>query len=134
MPEGHFGGGGSVFWTIKTDPTRSTRKLSLKQTLDNGVYTENGTDRSQGAGYGRNFVISFLPPKGVAAEEFIRDFSRYAMPKGGRVQFSLPIERQPEVAKEMYRPQIVVGWGRFRGVPGTSGISRRPKSTRRRSR
>ena len=114
MAEGNFGGGGSVLWTIKTDELKSVGDLSLKQTLDKGTFTENGTDRSEGAAYGRSFVVSILPPQGMTPEEFIRNFSRIAEPSEGRVQFRLRIE-QP-AAGAAYRPQVQVGWGRFPGA------------------
>jgi hypothetical protein len=123
MAEGNFGGGGSVLWTIKTDELRSLGDLSLKHILDKGMFTENGTDRSEGAAYGRSFVISFLPPQGVSPQEFIKNFYRIAEVNGDRVQFKLAIE-QP-AAGASYTPQIQVGWGRFPGAdqdpfPGTA--------------
>jgi hypothetical protein len=114
MAEGNLGGGGSVLWTIKTDELRSIGDITLRQALDKGTFTENGTDRSEGAAYGRSFVVSILPPQGVTPEEFIRSFSRIAEAREGRVQFRLRIE-QP-AAGAAYRPQIQVGWGRFPGA------------------
>lgn len=123
MAEGNFGGGGSVLWTIKTDELRSLGDLSLKHLLDKGLFIENGTDRSEGAAYGRSFVISILPPKGMSPEEFIKNFSRFAEAKEGRVQFRLAIE-QPTVDAP-YQPQVQVGWGRFPGAdePPFSGTA-----------
>jgi hypothetical protein len=114
MAEGNFGGGGSVLWTIKTDELRSLGDLSLKHDLDKGMFTEHGTDRSEGAAYGRNFVISFLPPRGLSPQEFIKNFSRYAQAKGERVEFKLVIEQSE--AGATYKPQVQVGWGRFPGA------------------
>jgi hypothetical protein len=113
MPEGIFTGGGSVLWTIKTDATRDTSDLALKQTLDNGMFTVNGIDRSDGAAYGKNFVISILPPEGTSAEAFLKR----AKIVDGRVQFVLEIQRQPRVGdQDQYKPQIRVSWGRSVGA------------------
>jgi len=121
MADAHFGGGGSVFWRITTDKLRSPADLTLNHVFDNSLFTENGVDRSEGAAYETNFLISILPPKGVSAEEFIRDFSsKYAQAVNGRVQFTLPIPR-PE--GQQYIPQISVGWGSF--VAGTPDPTRR---------
>jgi hypothetical protein len=114
MAEGNFGGGGSVLWAIKTDELTSLGDLTLKHALDKGMFTENGTDRSEGAAYGRSFVISILPPQGMTPEEFIRNFSRLAEAREGRVQFRLRIEQPAPGAP--YKPQIQVGWGRFPGA------------------
>ena len=114
MAEGNFGGGGSVLWEIKTDELRSLGDLSFKHELDKGRFSENGTDRSEGAAAGRNFVVSILPPQGVTPEEFIRNFSRIAQAREGRVQFRLRIEES--AAGKPYTPQIQVGWGRFPGA------------------
>lgn len=116
MAEGNFGGGGSVIWTIRTDQLRSPTDLSLKHSLDKGVFLENGTDASETAAYGSNFVIRFLPPRDVTAEEFIKNFSRYAHVKDGRVEFKLRIEDPKTQAADQYRPQIQVGWGQFPGA------------------
>jgi hypothetical protein len=119
-----FGGGGSVFWTIKTDELKSPSELTLKQTLEKSTWTESGTDRSESAAYGKNFVVSILPPRGVTPEEFIKNFGRYAQAKEGRVQFRLEIVK-PQ-SQEPYKPQILVGWGRFSGA----GQNPRKKATR----
>ncbi len=123
MAEGNFGGGGSVLWTIKTDQLRSPGDLSLKHVLDRGMFTEDGIDRSDGAAVGKSFVISVLPPKGMSPEEFIKNFSRLAEAKEGRVQFRLAI--QDRAADGSYQPQVQVGWGLFPGAdqdpfPGTA--------------
>jgi hypothetical protein len=118
MADAVFGGGGSVFWTIKTDQLRTPFELSLNQVFDKAVFTENGTDRSDSAAYGTNFVVSFLPPQGVSAEDFIRNFGKYAVAKEGRIQFRLPVVK-PD-GTQPYRPQVQVGWGNFPGAQDPS--------------
>jgi hypothetical protein len=121
MAEGNFGGGGSVIWTIKTDPLKSPGDLSVKQAFDQGVWTESGADRRETAAYGKNFVVRILPPRNISAEEFIKNFSRYAQVRDGRVEFRLVIEEPTAQPSDTYKPQIQVGWGEFPGAQDPFG-------------
>jgi hypothetical protein len=126
MAEGHFGGGGSVFWRIQTDGTTgldAPRQLNLKHSLDNGVWNESGTDGSEAANLSKSFVIRILPRDGMSPKDFIRKFSEFAkVTEDGRVQFTLPIEKRLDPTGQ-YQSQIQIGWGRGAEVDPTRGAA-----------
>jgi hypothetical protein len=118
MADAHFGGGGSIFWKLRTDQARSASEVTLENALQRGVWFESGTDGSSDASRSDYFVIRILPEEGTTPEEFIRAFSKEAIPtKDGRVEFKLRVEKRPIPDQiDQYETQILVGWGSYPGA------------------